>query len=79
LYPTEQFSIAWNDTHQYVTNILPPITDFIRKDVENYLTSFNPRNGKAKIVYEESLNTNQTRFYLIVRINSSKCLIKYSF
>jgi hypothetical protein len=50
LYPIEQFSIARNDTHQYITNISFPITDFIRKDIENYLTSFNPR------MYREIIN-----------------------
>jgi len=83
LYPFEQRSIARDDTHQYIANISLPITDLIRKDIEHYLTSFNPRMysstlnqslifiltefGIAKIVYTESINTNQTRFYITVR------------
>ncbi|CAF2376052.1 unnamed protein product [Rotaria sp. Silwood2] len=78
LYPMEQLSIVRTDAHQYIANVSLPINDFIRKDTENYLTSFNPQYGQAKIVYAETLNINQTRFYLTF-INQKELITRCDF
>ncbi|CAF3578872.1 unnamed protein product [Adineta steineri] len=78
LYPIEQISVSHNDTHQYIANISLPITTFIQKDIENYLTSFNPQYGQAKIVYAETINSDQTRFYLIF-INGTQLITQCDF
>ncbi|CAF4066459.1 unnamed protein product, partial [Rotaria sp. Silwood2] len=78
LYPMEQLSIVRTDAHQYIANVSLPINDFIRKDTENYLTSLNPQYGQAKIVYAETLNINQTRFYLTF-INQKELITRCDF
>ncbi|CAF4296862.1 unnamed protein product, partial [Adineta steineri] len=70
LYPSGQLSVAQRDTHQYIANVSLPLTTAIRQNIENYLTSYNRQYGIAKIVYAETLNTYQTRFYLVVKINN---------
>lgn len=86
LYPSGQLSVVRSDAQQYIANVSLPLTNSIRQDIENYLTSFNrrikilfsflfclisffPEYGVAKIVYAESLNAYQTRFYLVVKEN----------
>ncbi|CAF3961528.1 unnamed protein product, partial [Adineta steineri] len=78
LYPIEQISVSHNDTHQYIANISLPITNSIQKDIENYLTSFNPQYGQAKIVYAKTINSDQTRFYLIF-VNGTQLITRCDF
>ncbi|CAF3582391.1 unnamed protein product [Rotaria sordida] len=78
LYSSGQLSIARSDAHQYIGNVSLPLTTLIRQDIENYLTSFNRQYGIAKIVYAESLNANQTRFYLAF-LNGTQVLTRCDF
>ncbi|CAF5218822.1 unnamed protein product, partial [Rotaria magnacalcarata] len=41
LYPIEELSIVRSAAHQCITDILSPINDLTRKNIENYLTSIN--------------------------------------
>ncbi|CAF1547561.1 unnamed protein product, partial [Adineta steineri] len=78
LYPSGQLSVAQRDTHQYIANVSLPLTTAIRQNIENYLTSYNRQYGIAKIVYAETLNTYQTRFYLVF-LNDTQILTRCDF
>ncbi|CAF5196917.1 unnamed protein product, partial [Rotaria magnacalcarata] len=78
LYPSGQLSVARSDAQQYIANVSLPLTTLIRQDIENYLTSFNRQYGIAKIVYAESFNAGQTRFYLVF-LNGSQILTRCDF
>ncbi|CAF3399711.1 unnamed protein product [Rotaria socialis] len=93
LYPMEESSIVRSDAHQCITDILSPFTDLTRKNIENYLTSIHSRMlnsilsqlivslleyGQGKILYAESLPTNQTRFYLTF-INQTQLINRCDF
>ncbi|UJR35334.1 hypothetical protein I4U23_028095, partial [Adineta vaga] len=78
LYPTGQLSVARSDAHQYIANVTLPLTSATRREIENYLTSYNRQYGTAKIVYAETLNANQTRFYLVFQ-NDTQILTRCDF
>lgn len=50
LYPSRQLSIARSDAHQYVANVPLPVTTAMRQEIENYLTSFNRRTYRERVV-----------------------------
>ncbi|CAF0904049.1 unnamed protein product, partial [Adineta ricciae] len=78
LSSTDQISIAREDTHEYIVNRPLPITDSIRHNIENQLTAYNPQYGQAKIIQMESIDSDQTRFYLTF-INGTQLLTRCDF